>query len=111
MDTLLDTQLPSTPTSTVGSPPLRRIEVVGADEPTPLLDGRRMPYVNLDNAATTPSLRAAIDAVTELLPRYGSVHRGTGYKSRCTTVAYESAREAVGRFVGADPERDVVVFG
>jgi selenocysteine lyase/cysteine desulfurase len=39
-----------------------------------------------------------------------SVHRGAGYKSRLSTRAYEDARAAVGRFVGADPERDVTVF-
>ena len=95
----------------VASVPLRRDEVVGLDECAPLLDGRRVPYVNLDNAATTPPLRAVVEAVGDLLPLYASVHRGTGYKSRVTTAAYERARETVGAFVGADPDRDVVVFG
>ncbi len=85
--------------------------MVGLDECAPLLDGRRVPYVNLDNAATTPPLRAVVEAVGDLLPLYASVHRGTGYKSRVTTAAYERARETVGAFVGADPDRDVVVFG
>ena len=85
--------------------------MVGIDEHVPLLDGRSVPYVNLDNAATTPALQSVLDAVTDLLPRYASVHRGTGYKSRYTTEAYERARRVVGRFVGADPDRDTVVFG
>jgi selenocysteine lyase/cysteine desulfurase len=38
------------------------------------------------------------------------VHRGTGFKSRLSTQAFEDARAAVGRFVGADPGRDVVLF-
>ncbi|HZM29803.1 MAG TPA: aminotransferase class V-fold PLP-dependent enzyme [Acidimicrobiales bacterium] len=88
-----------------------RDEIVGIDERTPVLDGRWVPYVNLDNAATTPALRSVVDAVADLLPIYGSVHRGTGYKSRVTTAAYEKARQMVGAFVGADPVRDVVVFG
>src|SRR6478735_5061928 len=111
MDTFIDCLFPPTTTANVGPPPMRRTEVIGADELVPVLDGRWVPYVNLDNAATTPALRDALDAITDLLPRYGSVHRGTGYKSRCTTRAYESAREVIGRFLGADPDRDTVVFG
>ena len=45
-----------------------------------------------------------------VLPFYSGVHRGTGYKSRLSTGAYEQARDLVGEFVGADPDRDVVVF-
>ena len=39
------------------------------------------------------------------------MHRGTGAKSRFSTAAYERARERRRAFVGADPERDTVVFG
>ena len=52
-----------------------------------------------------------LEAVTEFLPSYSSVHRGTGAKSRFSTASYEQARELVGAFVGADPEQDTVVFG
>ena len=51
-----------------------------------------------------------IDAVDQFLPFYSGVHRGTGYKSRLSTDTFERARELVGEFLGADPERDVVVF-
>ncbi len=73
-----------------------RSQVVGAGEPAPTLDGRTQPYVNLDNAASTPALRAALDAVERLLPWYSGVHRGTGYKARVSTEAYEEARRVVG---------------
>src|SRR5262245_6974692 len=86
-------------------------EVVGIDEPAPVRGGGWVPYVNLDHAATTPALRAVTDAVAAFLPLYSSVHRGTGYKSRASTAAYEGARRVVGDFVGADPDRDAVVFG
>jgi selenocysteine lyase/cysteine desulfurase len=85
--------------------------VIGVDQPVPVLGGGLIPYVNLDNAASTPAVRAVVDAIEELLPLYASVHRGTGYKSRWSTEVYEQARAIVGEFVGADPERDVVVFG
>ena len=83
---------------------------VGVDEPVPILDGRLAPHVNLDNAASTPAFRSVIDTIERFLPYYSSVHRGTGYTSRLSTRVYEEAREIVGRFVGADPELDVVVF-
>lgn len=85
--------------------------LVGVDVPVPVLDGRLVPYVNLDNAASTPAFRSVAETVARFLPYYSSVHRGTGYTSRLSTAAYEEARSVVGRFVGADPERDVVVFG
>ncbi|HET9548427.1 MAG TPA: aminotransferase class V-fold PLP-dependent enzyme [Desertimonas sp.] len=89
---------------------MKRNDIVGVDQLVPVLGGRMVCYVNLDNAATTPPLRAVVDAVGQFLPFAASVHRGTGYKSRLSTAAFEDAREAVGHFVGADQERDVVVF-
>lgn len=84
--------------------------VVGVDVPVPTLDGRDVPYVNLDNAASTPAFRSVVETIERFLPYSSSVHRGTGYSSRLSTVAYEDARRVVGDFVGADLERDVVVF-
>ena len=65
--------------------------------------------INLDYAATTPSLRAAAEAVLRVLPAYGSVHRGGGVRSRLTTDAYEAARASIARFVDTTDEH-VVVF-
>lgn len=83
-------------------------EVVGHDLAVPVVGGS-LPAMYLDNAASTPALRAVVDAVNDLLPYYASVHRGAGYTSRIATAAYESARERVGRFVGAADDQ-VVVF-
>jgi selenocysteine lyase/cysteine desulfurase len=65
--------------------------------------------INLDYAATAPCLKAVADAVTELLPWYGSVHRGAGALSQRCTLEYERARQTVADFVGAR-EDDHVVF-
>ena len=83
---------------------------MGIDQPVPVVDGSFVPYVNLDNAASTPALRSVVEAIDEFLPFYSAVHRGSGYKSRLSTATFERAREIVGEFLGADPERDVVVF-
>ena len=87
-----------------------RDRVLGIDELVPTVSGSMARYVNLDNAATTPPMRAAVDAVAALLPHYSSVHRGSGHKARTCTAAYECARREVGEFFGADPDRDAVIF-
>ncbi len=92
------------------APPVSRDAFVGIDQLVPLFDGRMAPFVNLDNAASTPAFRSVVETIEEFLPFYAGVHRGTGYKSRLSTNTFERARELVGGFFGADPERDVVVF-
>ncbi len=87
-----------------------RDRLIGVDELVPTLGRGKVRYVNVDNAATTPAMRSAFAAVEALLPRYGSVHRGSGYNARVCTAAYENARQAIGRFVGSDAERDTVIF-
>ncbi|MFZ6027110.1 MAG: aminotransferase class V-fold PLP-dependent enzyme [Chloroflexota bacterium] len=83
----------------------------GLDVPTPLLDGSCHPYINLDNAASTPPLAAVGQAVNAFLAYYSSVHRGTGFKSQLCTHAFEQARAIVLAFLGADPATHVCIFG
>jgi len=87
-----------------------RERIVGLDKKLPLLDGRLVPYINLDNAASTPPLWDALEAVLRFLPYYSSVHRGSGFKSRISTAAYDEAHEIIGRFVGADMDSNTVIF-
>jgi selenocysteine lyase/cysteine desulfurase len=84
---------------------------VGVDKQVPLLDGTKRRYTNLDNAASTPSLRAVQEAVDNFLPYYSSVHRGTGFKSQLSTHAYEQSRQVVLKFVGANPVEHTCIFG
>lgn len=83
--------------------------VTSARLAVPLVDGRRVPYANLDHAASAPCLEAVRDAVDELLPWYASVHRGAGFASQVSTRVYEQARETLRAFVGAH-RGDTVVF-
>ncbi len=85
--------------------------VAGGDVRVPVLGGGTRRYVALDNAATTPPFAETLAAVNRMASWYGSVHRGSGFKSRLSTDAYEAARHDVARFVGADPARDAVIFG
>ena len=88
-----------------------RSRIVGIDRKIPLLDGSLVTYVNLDNAASTPALTDVMDAVAQFTPYYSSVHRGTGFKSRLSTAAYDRAHEIVAEFVGANRETNAVIFG
>jgi selenocysteine lyase/cysteine desulfurase len=85
--------------------------VVGIDAEVPVLDGRRVRYVNLDNAASTPALRPVLEAVNRFMPWYSSIHRGTGFKSWLSSSLYDEAHDLVAAFVGADPRTHTVLFG
>jgi cysteine desulfurase / selenocysteine lyase len=76
--------------------------IVGYDTKVPVITGIQKPYINFDNASTTPALLSVKNTVDEILVWYSSVNRGTGYKSRLTTRLYELARRQVMSFVGAD---------
>ncbi|MDQ1683194.1 MAG: hypothetical protein QOH99_1735 [Frankiaceae bacterium] len=85
------------------------LPVVGAGLAVPVLDGPDRRYVNLDCAATAPALVSVAERVVAALPYYGSVHRGGGYPSLVTSMAYEAARAQIGDFVGARDDDVVVV--
>ncbi|GMR10218.1 MAG: aminotransferase class V-fold PLP-dependent enzyme [Anaerolineae bacterium] len=97
----------STPARTINL----RERILGIDEQVPLLDGRRVPYVNLDNAASTPPLQEVMDEIARFMPYYSSVHRGSGFKSRLSTEVYERAHHVIAEFVGADLSTNCVIFG
>ncbi|MFN2143950.1 MAG: aminotransferase class V-fold PLP-dependent enzyme, partial [Anaerolineales bacterium] len=84
---------------------------VGTETTVPLLDGSTTRYINFDNAASTPPLKAVQQAVNDFLPYYSSVHRGTGYKSQLSTHMYEEARRITQKFVGADEDTHTCIFG
>jgi selenocysteine lyase/cysteine desulfurase len=71
-------------------------------------DRELLDEINLDYAATTPALQAAVDAVNAFLPWYGSVHRGGGRRSEVSTDAYEQARASAARFIDCPPGSTVV---
>ncbi len=76
--------------------------LTGAGWPVPCADGVKRPYRDLDCAASTPAMEVVTGAVADFLPRYSSVHRGAGFKSRVSTAAYEEARRSVLEFCGRD---------
>lgn len=87
-----------------------RDHFAGVDLAVPIFDGATVTGINLDNAASTPPLKRVRDAVNGFSDVYSSVHRGTGFKSRLSTEAYEQAREMVATFLRVDDNSQVVIF-
>jgi len=85
--------------------------IAGLDTLVPIRGSEWRPYINLDNAASTPPFKSVLQVVNDFAPWYSSVHRGNGLKSRLSTCAYEEAREIVMRFFGANSAEHVVIFG
>lgn len=84
--------------------------VTGLEVKTPLLNGKHHHYINLDNAASTPSFKCAQTSINDFLEYYSSVHRGSGYKSQLSTHAYEQSREIVLQFLGAPIKSHTCIF-
>jgi cysteine desulfurase / selenocysteine lyase len=81
----------------------------------PMLNGRTMqgkPLVYFDNAATTFKPQVVIDTVVKYYTEQSAnVHRGDYDLSYQVSEAYESAREAVARFINAQPREIVFTSG
>lgn len=87
-----------------------RDQVIGLNRTVPLLDGSEVPYVNFDNAASTPTFQYIYDRMGEYLQFYSNVHRGTGFKSLLSSQVYERGREIVADFLNADLDENVIIF-
>ncbi|MGE0878889.1 MAG: aminotransferase class V-fold PLP-dependent enzyme [Acidimicrobiia bacterium] len=85
-------------------------QLIGDGYEVPCVDGTSRPYLSLDTGASTAAMAAVADKVAEFLPLYSSVHRGAGFKSQHSTVAYEQAREAAITFANRDGRDDVAIF-
>ena len=73
----------------------------GADDDQPL--------VYLDNAATSQTPRAVVEAMTDYYYSYNAnVHRGIHHLSQEASVAYEEAHDRVAEFIGADGREEIV---
>ena len=67
------------------------------------------PLVYLDNAATAQKPQAVIDKLVELNRLYtANAHRAVHYLAGKATEAYEDARDAVARFIGAGSREEVI---
>lgn len=85
------------------------VEKVRADFPQLSRDVRGKSLVYLDNAASTLKPLAVIERMDRYYRNEASnVHRGAHYLSEQGTIAYESARETVRRFVNASSAQEII---
>lgn len=84
--------------------------ILGLDVPVKLDDGKMVPAVNLDNAATTPAFCQVAGEIQRQMHYYGSIGRGKGQKSTHSNKVYTDGREIVKDFVGADDEKYTVFY-
>jgi selenocysteine lyase/cysteine desulfurase len=85
--------------------------VVGIDKKVPLLNGEKVPYIYLDNAASTPTLKPVLRSLNDFMEWYSNIHRGTGFKSQISTHYFELAREIVAKFFNINLKDHLVIFG
>jgi len=87
-----------------------RLLTIGIDEEVPVVGGGKRRYINFDNAASTPTLKPVVDKVDEFLKWYSNVHRGTGFKSKLSSWAFDTARRRIAEFVNASTNEHIVLF-
>jgi selenocysteine lyase/cysteine desulfurase len=85
-------------------------ELLGADLEVPVWGGGQRRYTNLDYAATTPPLRQVWARIEAVLPWYGSVHRGAGFKSVVSSRLLDEAQHRILTFAGGNPDRDALLL-
>jgi selenocysteine lyase/cysteine desulfurase len=83
--------------------------LIGAETDVPSVHGKKR-YINFDNAASTPTFKFIAEGLNSFLLWYSNVHRGTGFKSQLSSWAFERSRDLAAEFVGADLERQIVIF-
>ncbi|HBF39838.1 MAG TPA: aminotransferase [Firmicutes bacterium] len=83
--------------------------IYGYEKKVPTQNGFKR-YINFDNAASTPPFKGVMDHLLEEALWYSSIHRGSGFKSLHSTAQYESARQIVAEFIGADLSHDIIIF-
>ncbi|GAL22414.1 cysteine desulfurase CsdA-CsdE [Vibrio maritimus] len=72
----------------------------------PAIDGET---VYLDSAATTQKPQVVIDCITDYYRNQNAnVHRGSHSLTAMATTRFESAREAVARFINADSAKEII---
>ncbi len=68
------------------------------------------PLVYFDNGASAQKPRVVIDAITHSYSQeYSNVHRGLHFLSNLMTDRYEAVRGAIGRFLNAADENEIVM--
>lgn len=83
--------------------------ISGYNTLVPTMHGDKV-YINFDNAASTPTFSFIEDELKLFMKWYSNVHRGTGFKSQLSSWAFDQSRNNIAKFVGADLDKQIVLF-
>lgn len=96
-------------TATAKIVPAFDVQAARADFPILSRQVYGKPLVYLDSGASAQKPRAVLEAMTRFAETdYANVHRGVHYLSAAATDAYEAARRAIQKFLGAAHEDEIV---
>lgn len=85
-------------------------KVIGEDYIVETIHGQKIPYLNLDNAATTSSFKIIWNKLAPFLESYGSIHRGSGIKSQISTAIFKESISNILNFLGvSDKEYSLII--
>ncbi len=87
-----------------------RKNIIGINQEVPTLNQKKRPYINFDNAASTPALWSVLKETEAFLSWYSGVHRGTGYKSLVSSRVYDDCHQIIGQYVKADMDKNTVIL-
>src|SRR4051794_30417637 len=85
------------------------VDRIRADFPALGMSVYGKPLVYLDNAASAQKPKPVLDRLQKAYTEeYANVHRGLHYLANAATEAYESAREKVRDFLGAERTEEII---
>lgn len=85
------------------------IEKIRNDFPILSREVNGSPLVYFDNGATAQKPKALIDSINRYYQKQNSnIHRGVHHLSQEATYAYESAREKIANYIGAEQKEEII---
>ncbi len=87
-----------------------RKNITGINCQVPTVTGRKVSYINFDNAASTPPLLSTVKETEAFMQWYSGVHRGTGYKSLIASKSYDHCHKIIGDFVKVNLDQNTVIM-
>ncbi len=88
-----------------------RKRIAGLEQEVPLLDGRLVPYINLDNAASTPPLQDVSMRSSASCRTTPASIGGPASSHASAPRPIDEAHDTIARFVGAETTTNTVIFG
>ncbi|MFT6407010.1 MAG: selenocysteine lyase/cysteine desulfurase [Arenicella sp.] len=83
---------------------------IGVETQYPTAEGKRLPRLHLDGAASPLASAKALQTISKLLPHYSNAHSYVHSSAQVSSKALEWAHQTVLKFVGANEKEYAAVF-